>query len=66
MKWLGEHYDNVYNCEFDLTQTYETFKLMWLNEDNNLKALLKYSFKIKNGYIISCSNNEQRISCWNW
>ena len=36
MRWLGENYDNVYNCEFDLTQTYETFKLMWLNEDDNL------------------------------
>lgn len=36
MKWLGEHYENVHNLEFDLTQTYETFKLMWLNEDNNL------------------------------
>lgn len=36
MRWLGEHYENVQNLEFDLTQTYETFKLMWLNEDNNL------------------------------
>jgi len=36
MRWLGEHYENVQNLEFDLTQTYETFKLMWLNEDDNL------------------------------
>lgn len=36
MKWLSETYENVSNLEFDLTQTYETFKLMWLNEDNNL------------------------------
>ena len=36
MRWLGEHYENVQNLEFDLTQTYETFKAMWLNEDNNL------------------------------
>lgn len=36
MRWLGEHYENVQNLEFDLTQTYETFKAMWLNEDDNL------------------------------
>ena len=36
MRWLGEHYENVQNLEFDLTTTYETFKLMWLNEDDNL------------------------------
>ena len=35
MWWLGQ-LDNVINLEFDLTQTYETFKLMWLNEDDNL------------------------------
>jgi NAD+ synthase len=31
MKWLSEKYENVENLEFDLSQTYQVFKLMWLN-----------------------------------
>ena len=36
MKWLSEKFDNVEVLEFDLTQLYETFRLMWIDEVNNL------------------------------
>jgi len=36
MKWLSENFDNVEVLEFDLTQLYETFRLMWIDEVNNL------------------------------
>lgn len=36
MKWLSERFDNVEVLEFDLTQLYETFRLMWIDEVNNL------------------------------
>ena len=36
MKWLSEKYENVENLEFDLSQTYQVFKFMWPNQDDNL------------------------------
>lgn len=36
LKWLSEKFDNVEVLEFDLTQLYETFRLMWIDEVNNL------------------------------
>ena len=36
MKWLSQKFDNVEVLEFDLTHLYETFRLMWIDEVNNL------------------------------
>lgn len=36
MKWLSEKFENVEVLEFDLTQLYETFRLMWVDDVNNL------------------------------
>ena len=57
MKWLSEKYENVQNLEFDLSQTYQVFKLMWLNKDDNLAlANTRSRLRMTTLYHISTMN----------